>query len=163
MLESQLIVQLSFAIITPKANKKMLFYGSMLLSIFSILFYHLFLKAVPSNAHPLVALAATYAIATVICLILLLVFPPIPSLYESLRQINWISGALAPVIVGVELGFLLAYRAGWNISIGGLIANVSVAVLLIPVGNLIFTERLSLTQIIGIGVCILGLILINPR
>jgi len=63
----------------------------------------------------------------------------------------------------LELGFLLAYRAGWKISLGPLVSNVAVAILLIPVGLLLFREKISLVNLIGIGVCLLGLVLVNHK
>jgi len=40
--------------------------------------------------------------------------------------LNWTSFALAFAIAGVEIGFLLAYRAGWNISLGAIASNVAI-------------------------------------
>ena len=44
-------------------------------------------------------------------------------------------------IVGLELGFLMAYRAGWNISMGALVANITLALVLIPVGIILYTWK----------------------
>jgi drug/metabolite transporter (DMT)-like permease len=63
--------------------------------------------------------------------------------------------------VFLELGFLLVYRAGWNVSVAALTAYVAVAVLLIPVGILLFKENISFLKVLGILFCVLGLILIN--
>lgn len=83
------------------------------------------------------------------------------SLAAEVRKINWASFALGASIIGLELGFLLAYRVGWNISIGSLIANTAVSLLLIPIGILLFKETLSITNIIGVLLCVSGLFLIN--
>ncbi|MFN8479338.1 MAG: EamA family transporter [Kouleothrix sp.] len=141
----------------------MLYYGAMGLTILASLFYHLFQKATPAQVHPLIGLAVTYAVALIICLLLLPFFPLGTSLGAALRQVNWASVALALAVVGIELGFLLAYRAGWNISIGALVTNVAVTVLLVPIGVALFAETLAWTQIVGICVCVVGLVLINIR
>jgi multidrug transporter EmrE-like cation transporter len=81
----------------------------------------------------------------------------------EVRKLNWASVGLGAVIVGLELGFLLAYRAGWNISVASLVANTTVALLLIPVGLLFFKEELSAVNILGIILAIAGLVLVNLK
>lgn len=63
----------------------------------------------------------------------------------------------------LELGFLLAYRSGWRISMTAL-ASQSVTVMLpIPVGLFVFNERVSGRNLIGMAVCLTGLILMSLR
>lgn len=140
-----------------------LFYLSMALTILSGALYHVFQKLTPGNAHPLLAMVVTYVTAIIICLVLLPFYPPKTGLVESLRQLNWASFALALAIVGLEIGFLLAYRAGWNISLGAIVSNVAVAIVLVPVGLLFFKEKISLVNFIGVVVCIAGLVMINHK
>jgi len=141
----------------------MLYYVSIVLVIASTVIYHFTQKATPADAHPLLTLAVTYVAATALCLALLPFFPLRASLGESLRHLNWASIALAAAVTGIEVGFLLAYRAGWNISLAALIANTAVAAILAPAGLLLFAERLTPIQMVGIGACIIGLVLINYR
>jgi drug/metabolite transporter (DMT)-like permease len=143
--------------------KSILFYSPIALVVISTVFYHLFQKATPNTAHPLLALAVTYAISTGICIALLPFFPLRDSVLESLRQLNWASAGLALTVVGIEIGFLLAYRAGWNISIAALVANTTVAAILLPIGLLLFAEHVSMLQIVGMVVCVVGLLLVNYR
>jgi multidrug transporter EmrE-like cation transporter len=70
---------------------------------------------------------------------------------------------LGIAIIGLELGFLLAYRAGWNISLAGLVSNVIVGLVLLPVGLLLFQEKLTPLNLAGVVVCIAGLVMINWR
>ncbi|KPV49395.1 hypothetical protein SE17_32865, partial [Kouleothrix aurantiaca] len=81
----------------------------------------------------------------------------------ALGQINWAIAALALAVVGIELGFLLAYRAGWGISVAALVTNVAVTILLVPFGLALFAETLAWTQVAGIAICLLGLLLMNFR
>ena len=69
--------------------------------------------------------------------------------------------ALAFTLVGLEVGFLLAYRAGWTISLAGLFSNATVSVLLLPVGLMLFKDRLSGVNALGVLVAIVGLVLMN--
>jgi uncharacterized membrane protein len=139
------------------------FYLSLGLTVVSNVLYHIFQKLTPGNVNPMVALSVTYAVATILCLILFPFFPSHLGLIQELRKLNWASFGLAFAVAGLELGYLWAYRAGWDVSVGPLVSNVAVALLLLPVGLLLFKERLTSTNIIGIILCIFGLILINQR
>ena len=139
------------------------FYLSISLTIISNVFYHLIQKLTPSNVNPLLTLTITYATATLICLLILPFFPSNTGISEGLKNLNWTSFGLAFAIVGLEGGFLWAYRAGWTISLGALASNVAVAVLLLPIGLLLFKEKPTMINIIGIAISILGLIMINQR
>ncbi|WP_455258484.1 hypothetical protein [Peptoniphilus asaccharolyticus] len=49
----------------------------------------------------------------------------------ELRKLNWTSFALGVIVVGLEIGYILAYRAGWNVSKAPLVANICLAVALV--------------------------------
>jgi drug/metabolite transporter (DMT)-like permease len=131
------------------------------LTVVSNVLYHVFQKMTPSSVHPLLSLTVTYLVAALVCLVFLPLYPLNGGVLPSLRQVNWASFGLGAAIVGLEMGFLLAYRGGWRISAAGLVSNVIVAVLLIPVGILLFREKLTVINSVGIATCILGLILVN--
>lgn len=63
----------------------------------------------------------------------------------------------------IEIGFLLAYRVGWNISIAPVASSVAVALLLIPIGLIAFKEHLSIANVLGIMFCVVGLILVTRK
>lgn len=138
-------------------------YISILIIVLSSTFYHLSQKFTPSNLNPTVGLIVTYACALVISLILFYFSDSKVNFLESFKAVNWASFTLGFAIVGLEMGFLLAYRSGWNISTVGLLANTLVALILIPIGLILYKEALSFTNIFGILLCITGLILIFKR
>ncbi len=140
-----------------------LFYFSIILTILSNSVYHIVQKLTPGNANPALALTATYLTAALASMGLLAVYRPEGGLAHSLRQLNWTSFALGIAIIGLELGFLLAYRAGWNISLAGIVSNTTVGLLLLPVGLLLFKEKISPVNVIGILLCIGGLVLVNRK
>lgn len=140
-----------------------LFYLSISLAVFSITLYHVFQKLTSLSVNPMLALTVTFSISTLICLVLFLLHSTTVSLKESLSQLNWPSFALALAIVGTEVGFLLAYRTGWNISLAALVSNVTVSLMLLPIGLWLFDEHLSVVNMIGILVCAGGLLLISHR
>ena len=101
-----------------------------------------------------------YAVGFVLCTICALGYPGKKSLIDSLRGSNWAVIVVGAGAVCIEVGFLLAYRAGWRISVTGLATNVVGTLLLVPIGILIFKEHLSLRNVLGVIFCVLGLILV---
>ena len=63
----------------------------------------------------------------------------------------------------LDLGFLMLYRAGFNVSIGQLVTQSAAALLLLVVGVAFFRDKLSLLNVLGIVLCVVGLWLINFR
>jgi drug/metabolite transporter (DMT)-like permease len=84
-------------------------------------------------------------------------------LINNLKKLNWTSFLLGFAIVGLEVGYIYLYRAGWNIGIGSLVANIILAIALIGIGVLFYKEQINFQQIIGLVLCIGGLILINKK
>jgi drug/metabolite transporter (DMT)-like permease len=138
-----------------------MFWIAISLTILSNIFYHIIQKVTPQQANPVLSLAISYFVAGLICLALLPVFPMKEGLRDALKQMNWTTVALAFTLVGLEVGFLLAYRTGWTISLAGLFSNTTVAVLLLPVGYMLFRERLSGVNAMGVVVAVVGLVLMN--
>lgn len=131
---------------------------SLLLVVVSSVVYHVAQKSIPASAPPVASLLVSYAVALVGTLALLAVFPMPPG-GRSFRELNWASAVIGLAIVGVELGFLLAYRAGWNVSAGAAVSNAVVAALLVPIGLLGFHERLSPVNALGLLLCVVGVLL----
>lgn len=140
-----------------------MFYGAIALTVLSNVLYHLFQKLIPAAVNPLLALTATYVVAAVATVLLLPFFPLEGSLAAEVRKVSWPSVALGAVIVGLELGFLLAYRAGWNLSLASLVSNTTVALLLIPIGLLLFKEELKPVHIVGVLLALAGLMLVGQK
>ncbi|MDR3590870.1 MAG: hypothetical protein P4N41_14555 [Negativicutes bacterium] len=140
----------------------MMYYLSIGLTIVSNLLYHLFQKSTPSNVSPLASLAVSYAIALFLCLVSLAFFAK-GNVVETFKELNWTSYALGFAILGIELGWLLAYRAGWNISIGSTFSNVAVGLLLLPIGLVFMKETITVPNIAGLLFCAVGLFLISLR
>ena len=138
-----------------------MFYVSFGIAIVSSMLYHVFQKAITPAVNPVISLLVTYFMAFSLTLLLLLIFPLKENLLDSVRQVNWASIALALAIVGLEIGFLLAYRSGWDIGLAGVATNVAAAILLLPTGIILFKEQPSLLNIIGVGICIMGLVMVN--
>jgi len=141
----------------------LLSYGAIFIVVISNAIYHISQKSTPSTINPIVSLIVTYLTACIFCIILLPFFPSTVGAFSSLKKINWASFALGISIVGLELGFLLAYRAGWDISLAQFVVTIFVTLLLVPVGFLFFHERLAPVNIAGMVLCFIGFILISHK
>lgn len=142
-----------------------MYYLTIALTIMSSILYHFFLKVTPVNVNPMFSLTITYLTASLVTLIIYPFYPTDKaiSFINNFKELNWVSYALGIALVGLEVGTLLAYRTGWNISLFNIVASTTVSVLLIPVGLLYFKESLSPTTITGLLFCLIGLILINYK
>jgi len=138
-----------------------LFYFSITLAICSSALYHFSAKSVPSNINFAISLIVTYAVALGITLIVALLSPAQNGLAFELKKLNWASFLLALAIVGIEFGFLLVYRAGWNLGIAVVLTNVMASLILLPVAIFIFKDKLSWVNVLGIFVCLAGLVMLN--
>ena len=144
-----------------KTNSMFLFYFSITLAIASSALYHFVAKSTPLNINFSISLMVTYAVALIVTLILALLFPADNGFVSELKKLNWSSFLLAFAIVGIEFGFLLVYRSGWNLGIAAVLTNVVASLILVPVAVFIFKDKLSLVNIAGILVCLAGLVMLN--
>lgn len=141
----------------------MFYYLTIGLTIISNVLYHLILKLTPANVNPVLSLAITYATAMMATLIIYPFYSNQQTLLDNVKSLNWASFALGLAIVGLELGFLLAYRLGWEISFAGIVSNIAVALILIPLGILFFQETVSAVNAVGLLFCLIGLLLVNYK
>ena len=136
------------------------FYFPFALTVAGMLFYHLAQKSVPKEMNPFYGTIIAYLVGIFVCAICLFVYPARKSLADSVRDSNWAVLLVGAAAASIEIGFMLAYRAGWRISIAAVATNVTVTALLIPIGIIIFKDQLSLRNILGLVFCILGLVLV---
>jgi drug/metabolite transporter (DMT)-like permease len=122
--------------------------------------YNISSKSTPVSINSFASLSVTYLIAFICSIILFFVTSEKKNLLLELSKSNWSAYALGIAIVGLEFGFLCVYRAGWKMSTANLFASIALACVLLIVGFLLYKETLSLRQVLGMGVCVLGLILI---
>lgn len=134
---------------------------SILLIIASNVLYNIVQKSTPSKVNPFLTLIISYLTAAIIAFIIFLFTRTDKGILSSLKELNWTSIVLGVSIVGLEFGYLMAYRAGWKISVGSLVANIALAVILIPIGILFFKEGFGFNKVLGAVFCIIGLVLIN--
>ncbi len=138
-------------------------YGALVVVILSNVVYHVSLKSLPSGADAILSTVIMYAVALAATLALYPFFANGVSVADEFRKINWVPYVIGVAIVGIEIGFLLAYRYGLNVSHGPVVTHTLVAILLVPFGILLFREKLTWINLAGIAMCVTGLLLIARK
>jgi drug/metabolite transporter (DMT)-like permease len=133
------------------------------LAIVATVAYHVVIKLTPAGVNPLLSLMVTYGAVAVLLGGALVLAPGDFAWREEVRHLNWTAIALALAIIGLDLGFILLYRSGFEVSLGALVTQSAAAMLLVGIGVLVFREKLSLANGIGIALCLAGLWLVNRR
>lgn len=131
--------------------------------IFGGLLYQVSQKSIPETAAPLHAIIIAYLAGIAFCGLFALYYVAEKSFLDSFKETNWAVFTVGIGAAFIEIGFLLAYRAGWNLSSTSVLVNIAIAVLLIPIGLIFFKEKLSLSQGLGILLCVVGLLLVARK
>lgn len=153
-------------ILTEKAMKKgvkNMWYliWPVLIIVLSNTLYNICQKSTPQGANAFGTMMVTYLVAAGVCAVLFFATAGISHLPEELKKLNWTTFVLGAAIVGLEIGYIFLYRAGWKVSAGSIVCNIALAIVLVFVGVLLYKETITLKQIIGMVLCSAGLILIT--
>ena len=119
--------------------------------------YNICAKSVPDKLNSFAALTINYLVAAGLSLALFY----LTSGVQEMVKTNWAPVVMGLTVVGLELGYIFIYRAGWKVSVASLVANIALACLLVVVGVLLYKEILTLRQVAGMGLCVAGLLLIS--
>jgi drug/metabolite transporter (DMT)-like permease len=133
------------------------------LVVISNVFYQICTKSVPEGMNPLASLTITYVIGAAASFILYFVLNRNANIIHEYTKLNWAPFVLGIVIVGLEVGYIYAYKAGWSVSTAQIVQAVVLAVILIFVGYLLYHEKITWNKAVGIAVCLAGLVLINIK
>ena len=128
-----------------------------LLAIAGQVLYHVTQKSISPGTHPVISLLMFYLLAAVLTLPLFLLFPLNDSLLDEIKKLNWAVYGVAASIVLIEIGFLLAYRAGAELSSAAVLTAAIVAVSTLLIGAIFFRESLSIAKLSGIALCLGGI------
>ena len=122
--------------------------------------YNISTKSTPSDVNAFASLAASYFIAMLGSVVMFFLTADSKNLLVEISKTNWSALALGVAIVGLEFGYICIYRAGWKIGVASLVANISLACVLLLIGLFVYKEVITLKQFIGMGICAIGLMLI---
>ncbi len=133
------------------------------LVVLSNVIYHICAKSLPQDMDPLASMSITYLISAVSSFFLYFVLNRNVQIVQEWRKTNWSPIVLGLVIVGLEVGMLYAYRAGWEVSKASIVQSSALALILLIVGFFLYGEPLSWNKIVGMVVCLAGLFLMNLK
>lgn len=123
--------------------------------------YQICTKCTPESIDPFASLTVTYAISAVTCAVCYFIFNHNGNLLKEYGHVNWATIALGVTLVGLEVGFIYAYKVGWPVSVLSTVQGALLAMALIFVGFILFHEAITMNKVIGICICLVGLYFIN--
>lgn len=133
------------------------------LVVLSNVVYQICAKSVPDKLNPFASLTITYLIGAALSCLLYFIFNKQGNIIKEFTKANWAPFVLGLVIVGLEVGYIYAYKAGWQVSVAPIVQSAFLAVLLVFVGFLLYKESITWNKILGIAICIAGLAVINIK
>ncbi len=131
------------------------------LVVLSNIVYHVCAKSVPDAMNPFASLTVTYIVGAIAAAVLYFVTVKNGNLIREYSHINWAPIVLGVAIVGLEVGFIYAYKVGWPVSTASIVQSSFLGIALIFVGVFVYKEVISLTKIVGVVICLVGLMFIN--
>jgi len=136
-------------------------YLPLFLVVLSNVVYHICAKSTSKEINTFASLSITYAVGAIASILIYFVSQKNGSLIAEYSKLNWSSFVLGFAIVGLEAGFILMYKVGWDISVGQTVQSAILAVALIAVGFILYGESFSIKKVLGVGICLAGLYLLN--
>ena len=131
------------------------------LVVLSNIVYQICAKSAPGGMDPLASLTVTYLVGALASGALYFLLHRGGNLLREYRALNWAPFVLGIVIVGLEVGFLYAYKNGWQVSRASIVQSSFLAVALVIVGAILYREHITWTKLLGVSICLVGLVFIN--
>lgn len=111
--------------------------------------------------NALASLSITYLVAAVCSTILFFVTSGEKNIIAEFKKVNFAPVLLGVVVVGLEFGFIYAYKNGWQVSTTSIVQSSFLAIALIATGALLYHEAITASKVIGMGICLVGLFFIS--
>lgn len=118
-------------------------------------FYQVGLKEVSHGLHPLLALCVTYLSAAAAVLVLCAVQMGRRA-GKALLRVSLPALGISAAIVGIEMGNIYMYRAGWTVNSAFIVANSLIVIALLVLGAAAYGEKISSRKLLGIVLIMAG-------
>jgi drug/metabolite transporter (DMT)-like permease len=142
-------------------KSRLLFFSPVLFIVLSNVLYDISANEFPDEINAQAGMAFYYLVAAVISIILFFLTSKNKNFFKELKKVNKATFSLALGCTGLDFGYVLAFRAGWEISFASLVCNILIAVSLIFVGVLFYREVINKKHVAGILLCLTGFVLIT--
>ena len=135
----------------------------MALVVLSNTAYQICAKSVPGGMNPFASLTVTYLVGALASGLFYVALGDGGNILQEYTKLNWAPFVLGLVIVGLEVGWIYAYKAGWPVSIAFIFQSAILAGFLLMVGRMLYQEPVTLNKIIGIIICLIGLYFLSRQ
>ncbi len=141
----------------------MFYIWPMALVVVSNIIYQICAKSVPEKINPFASLTVTYLVAAAASAVLYFILGSDGNLLKEYQKLNWAPFVLGIVIIGLEAGWIYAYKAGWQVSTAFIVQSAFLASALLLVGFFLYHESLTWNRLAGVAICLIGLVFINLK
>ena len=103
------------------------------------------------------SMTVTYLVGAICSAVMFFVLNRGGSLLQEYGKLNPAPVLLGVSVVGLEVGFLYAYKVGWPVSTVALVQSAFLAVVLLFLGALLYREAITVQKVLGVAICLAGL------
>lgn len=135
----------------------------LVLVVLSNTVYQICAKGVPNDMNPFASLTVTYFVGMILSAVMYFISEKGGNIISELGKTNFASVLLGAVVVGLEVGWIYAYKAGWQVSVATVVQSSFLALILIFVGYFLYKEAITWNKLVGIAICLVGLLFINLK
>lgn len=122
-----------------------------ILTVLSSALYHFLLKQTSAKASPMLVLFWSYALAAAVCLIFLMFKSGKLEMFSVFKERGWLPMILALAVVGIEFGYILAYKSGGKVGQVSMITQMVSLVFMMGVGYVLTKEPITLQRAFGVA------------
>ena len=131
------------------------------LVVLSNIIYQVCAKSVPKEMNTMASMTITYLVGAACSAVVFFLTSKDSSLLQEFKKLNFAPFLLGISIVGLEVGFIYAYKNGWAVSTASIVQSAFLSVALIFVGALLYHETITASKIVGMVICLVGLYFLN--
>ncbi len=137
---------------------KFSYYWPLTLVVLSSVGYQVGLKEVSHGGEPMAALMMTYISAAIASFaIYFFQAPKGENLLRGIFSVNLSAMGLGLTIVGIEVGSMFMFIAGWPVNTAFLVSNSLIVLALMVTGRILYGEKLKPRQLAGVVVSMVGI------
>lgn len=131
------------------------------LIVFSNVIYQICAKGVPKDMDAMASMTITYLVGAACSAVMFFLMNRHGNLLQEYTKMNIAPVFLGLSVVGLEVGFIYAYKNGWTVSTVSIVQNAFLSIALLLVGAWLYHETLSVNKVIGVVLCLVGLLFLN--
>ncbi len=119
--------------------------------------YQVCAKEVSGGMHPVAALVMTYLVASAASFLIYALTGKKGQKMHEILSFNPAALILGLSIAFIEIGTIFMYKAGWTMNVSFIVTNALITLCLILTGAVLYKEKMSRQQALGIVVSFVGI------